>query len=440
MSNFNEKVLEEVAHIDDEQLNSSTDSGYSFYYIDISSVSTNQIQFPADKIQFRNAPSRARKVLKDGDILMSTVRPNLKAFAKFKKPSTANYIASTGFAILSEKKGYCLDYVYHSLFSENLEKQINSFVVGSNYPALNSGDIRNLKLLVPGYKKQVYIANVLNAVNSVITKTEQAISKYKCIKLGMLHDLFTRGIGADGKLRPTVQQAPELYKPSAFGMIPKEWDEGKLIDFADDNIHYSFTGGPFGSDLQTKHYVPFGVRIIQLQNIGDGVFNDDYKIYTTAEKADQLSSCNIFPGEIIIAKMADPVARACIIPATAKRFLMASDGIRLCVNKKRHNTRFVMETINLETFRKIAIAKSTGSTRARIGLTELRGIAVKYPKLDEQNLIAKVLHSIDAKIEYEVKALEKHVILKQGLMADLLTGKKEVTINEELVREKEMMV
>jgi type I restriction enzyme S subunit len=115
--------------------------------------------------------------------------------------------------------------------------------------------------------------------------------------------------------------------------IPSTWKMGTLEDVVTEK-QYSITGGPFGSDLQTKDYTIEGVQIIQLQNIGDGFFINDSKVYTSEEKANNLRSCNIYPNDIILAKMADPVARACIIPSFAKRFLMASDGIRVEVDKK----------------------------------------------------------------------------------------------------------
>src|SRR5690606_28217526 len=113
------------------------------------------------------------------------------------------------------------------------------------------------------------------------------------------------------------------------------------IDTADKNIKWSFTGGPFGSNLKSSDYTSKGIRIIQLQNIGDGIFNDEYKIFTSLDKADELLSCNIYSGDIILSKMGDPVGRACIIPGDNERYLMASDGIRLAVNEKEFSKYFI---------------------------------------------------------------------------------------------------
>src|SRR5690606_15513882 len=106
------------------------------------------------------------------------------------------------------------------------------------------------------------------------------------------------------------------------------------------------TGGPFGSNLKASDYTENGVRIIQLQNIGDGVFNDEYRVYTSTKKADELASCNIFPGDILLSKMGDPVARATLVPPIEERYLMASDGIRLKVDEKKFDRNFILEAIN----------------------------------------------------------------------------------------------
>ena len=219
------------------------------------------------------------------------------------------------------------------------------------------------------------------------------------------------------------KEVREGYKMTELGEIPTEWEIKRLDDIRDKNDKYSFVGGPFGSDLKSEHYTDKGIRVIQLQNICEGYFNNDYKIYTSIEKADQLIKCNIYPDELIIAKMAEPVARACKIPNNEKRYLMCSDGIRLVVDKQFNNTDYIMYSINSEYFRKNAILNSTGSTRMRIGLNELKSLPIILPKLEEQKKISQILSSLDNEInEYENKK-QKLEELKKGLMQQLLTGK-----------------
>ena len=216
----------------------------------------------------------------------------------------------------------------------------------------------------------------------------------------------------------------ENHYLTEFGFLPNTWKIGQFSDFADKGIRWSITGGPFGSDLKMEDYTNEGVQIIQLQNIGDGTFNDNYKIFTSKEKADKLISCNIFPEDLILSKMGDPVARVCYVPNTADRFVMASDGIRLVVDEKKFNKKFVHDYINSNNFRKRAITVSTGSTRQRIGLPELKKIKVIIPPLTEQKAIADCLSTWDEAIEKQTKLIAAKEQRKKALMQQLLSGKK----------------
>ena len=211
---------------------------------------------------------------------------------------------------------------------------------------------------------------------------------------------------------------PELRFPEFVN--DKEWVLKQLIDTADKKVKWSFTGGPFGSNLKASDYVSKGIRIIQLQNIGDGEFIDDYKIYTSIAKADELSSCNIYRGEIILSKMGDPVGRACIIPEYLERSVMASDGIRLVVDEEKYSKYFIYSLINSKPIRRTIEKKATGSTRKRIGLDELKRINLVIPNSPkEQQKIASCLSSLDELIAAHSDKLEALIDHKRGLMQNL---------------------
>lgn len=198
-----------------------------------------------------------------------------------------------------------------------------------------------------------------------------------------------------------------------------EWEAKKLIDTANKNIKWSFIGGPFGSNLKSSDYVDNGVRVIQLQNIGDAGFIDSYKIFTSPQKADELLSNNIYPGDIILSKMGDPVGRACLIPDFHNRYIMCSDGIRLVVDEKLHNKYFIYLLINSIQFRSLVEKTATGSTRKRIGLDDLKNLPMLLPKIGEQQKIADCLSSLDALIAAQTEKLDALKTHKKGLMQQL---------------------
>ena len=301
------------------------------------------------------------------------------------------------------------DYLYYFISSESSQSYFNSNAAGAAVKNLNAEIIKLLPIHFPNNKKeQEKIASCLSSLDEVITAQTQELDLFKDHKKGLMQNLFLQEGEKVPKLRFT-----EFEKDG-------DWVKKSLIDTADKKVKWSFTGGPFGSNLKASDYTSEGIRIIQLQNIGDGEFNDEYKIYTSEEKADELLSCNIYAGEIILSKMGDPVGRACIIPNNLKRCVMASDGLRLVVNETKYSKYFVYSLINSKPIREAIENKATGSTRKRIGLDELRNIELIMPKsLSEQIKIANCISSLDKSIvaqELKIEQLKQH---KKGLMQGL---------------------
>jgi type I restriction enzyme S subunit len=183
----------------------------------------------------------------------------------------------------------------------------------------------------------------------------------------------------------------------------------------------AFVDGPFGSNLKSDEYVESGVRLIQLQNIGDGYWKDDNKKYITDLKFRSLARHGAMPGDIAISKMADPVARACIVPPGHEQFVVVADCIRLRVDQARFDPRYVVRAINSHGTRTEAERKSIGSTRIRINLGTLKTVGCLVPPLRQQQAIAEILDTLDTTIRQTEAIIEKLKQLKQGLLHDLLT-------------------
>jgi type I restriction enzyme S subunit len=111
---------------------------------------------------------------------------------------------------------------------------------------LNTSLVGRHRIFTPKREEQLRIAEILSTLDEAIEQTEALIGKYQSIKTGLMHNLFTRGLTPDGRLRPTRADAPHLYKESPLGWIPKEWETRTIGDIAD-----SLVDGPFGSNLKT---------------------------------------------------------------------------------------------------------------------------------------------------------------------------------------------
>ncbi len=346
------------------------------------------------KIQWTTTPT---KFCRKGDVLLcvrgsSTGRINV---------SDDEYCIGRGVAAIRARKEADTQFITFQI--DSAVRKILSLTAGSTFPNIDGKSIRAIPIPLPLLNEQRAIARALGDVDALLVGQENLISKKRDLKQAAMQQLLT------GQKR----------LPGFTG----EWDMVKFSDISDKRIPWSIGGGPFGSNLKTSDYTTEGVRIIQLQNIGDGRFHNDYAIYTSEAKADELLSNNIYPGEIILSKMGDPVARACFIPNVDPRYLMASDGIRLAVDARRFNKRFVHDYINSAYFRKKAIEASTGSTRQRIGLVELKHLPFVAPSLAEQTAISTVLSDMDAELSALEQRRDKTRALKQGMMQELLTGK-----------------
>jgi type I restriction enzyme S subunit len=140
--------VHDIAKVNATSLQENGNSEKSFYYIDLSSVNKGTIDFPTEKMHYRDLPSRARRMPHFGDVIMSTVRPNLLGHAICDFDSS-EYLCSTGFALLSPITHSDTKFIYQSLFGEVLKKQIDKLVTGSSYPAINSSQVSELELIFP---------------------------------------------------------------------------------------------------------------------------------------------------------------------------------------------------------------------------------------------------------------------------------------------------
>ena len=105
----------------------------------------------------------------------------------------------------------------------SLQGKADSLSVGSTVKGIRSSDFLAIKAHIAPKNEQGAIANILDTLDTQIEKTEALIAKLEKVKKGLLHDLLTRGIDENGQLRPSPEQAQELYKESPLGLIPKEW-------------------------------------------------------------------------------------------------------------------------------------------------------------------------------------------------------------------------
>ena len=320
-----------------------------------------------------------------------------------------------------------IDFIYYWL--QPYVKKINDLTAATTVKHLSTKDISKAISKIPCQAVQAKIGAVLKTIDQTIEKTEALIEKYQYIKAGLMHDLFTRGIGADGKLRPPREQAPELYQETLIGWIPKEWNIHQLIDMAAP-FKNSTVIGPFGSDLVMSDYKLDGTPIIFVRDVKEDSFNWVSNVFISTQKTHKLFAHRVNSGDILATKMGLPPCVSCVYPEDMPMGIITADMIRMTVDCNKVNSYWISAAINHDRVKRQVAAITAGVTRPKVTLADFRNLKIALPDLQEQLRINSVLDRQRQLILSEMRLLTKLQKQKSGLMHDLLTGKVPVTVDK----------
>src|SRR5699024_1475391 len=187
----------------------STDPDLNFNYIDISSVNSSGEIIRVEKMSFKDAPSRARRMLNQGDTLISTVRTYLQAITWIERTNN-NLVGSTGYAVLTPRYNIEPKYLSYLMRSSIYIDTIVSMSNGVSYPATNSENIGNLLFIYPPRNEQKSIVNYIDSKidNIVILKKKinNQITKLKEYRQALIYEAVTGKIDVQEMMKETEQE------------------------------------------------------------------------------------------------------------------------------------------------------------------------------------------------------------------------------------------
>ena len=397
-------------------------------YVDV--YKNDYITSAIDFMEATATPSEiARFGIEVGDVMIT------------KDSETPDDIGVSSVAVWSESRLVC---GYHlALFKPDrnqvdpifLAKQLSLPTVAAYYGRLASGSTRyglsnagiaNTPLLLPPLPQQRKIARILTTLDNVITHTEALIAKYQAIKQGLMHDLFTRGVDTTGKLRPPQSEAPELYKQSELGWIPKEWEAVRLIEIAEVKGGKRLPAGqPFAN-------APTAFPYIRVSDMRDWTIDDSAIEYVPDHIEPFIRQYKISCDDLYISIAEVYLGLVGMVPTSLDNAQLTENAAKIVLrNKEAHSKEFLTAFFHSTLFFcQLEQVKGIGSGVPKLALHRIEAFMVPIPKRDEQNRIAESLLQIRAVITKECEAVSKAKDEKTGLMQDLLTGKVPVKADE----------
>lgn len=217
--------IKAIASCNDDVLGESTAEDYEIEYVEISGVNSDRGITETTTIPFGQAPSRARRIVKDGDVLISTVRTYLRAIAPVKEPPE-NLIVSTGFAVIRPRSGSpdFLGYLFHT---EYLISEVIARSVGVSYPAINSSELMRLFVPIPPLPEQRTIAAFLDhetgKIDALVAEQEKLIGLLKEKRQAVISHAVTKGLDPNARMKDSGVEW--------LGEVPEEWavERGRFL-------------------------------------------------------------------------------------------------------------------------------------------------------------------------------------------------------------------
>lgn len=220
--------LKHLASINARVLPESTDQNYKFKYFDISSVGTGCLSGEPETLCFGQAPSRARRILKKGDTILSTVRTYLKA-VYYVSDEVEDWIASTGFAALTPKEAIHPPFLGLVIQSDNFINRVIQESTGVAYPAIAETKLGTLHLAYPESIEEQqaileHITDSSKAIDQAITRAEREIELMREYRTRLISDVVTGQVDVRGI------EVPEVAEEELLALEEDTADADDLID------------------------------------------------------------------------------------------------------------------------------------------------------------------------------------------------------------------
>lgn len=404
ITGWGRKRLKYVASINYEALPESTSPDYELQYIDIGNVDSSGTIHDVVTYAFENAPSRARRCVKHGDVIISTVRTYLHAIAAIENPPE-NLIVSTGFAVVRPNPMLHPKFCKFALREPSFIHEVVSRSVGISYPAINSSELGDICISVPPVERQEQIADFLDRetarIDSLIAAKENYLNLLAEKRRALITTAITRGIDRTVQLKESGI--------SWLGPVPEHWEiERAKWLFTERDIRSEFGDEEM---LTVSHFT--GVTTRSEKNVN----------MFMAESQEGSKICEA--GDLVINTLWAWMGAMGVSPQRG----IVSPAYHVYEPGDRLDPDYLDYLVRMPVFAQEVIRYSKGvwSSRLRLYPEGLYEIWFPVPPVEEQRAIAEYLKTESAKLDALKAATERTITLlrerRTALIAAAVTGK-----------------
>ena len=364
------------------------------YYITIKNIKNNSLVID-DNTDVVNDEAikliHKRSQIKKGDILFASIGRMGDMYIIEEEPMAWD-INESVFAFTLDTSIVRQKYFYYIFRVKSTLDYLESNSSGSTFKSIKMNQLKKMKFEIPALDKQDQIVSVLDKICNVIEMRKQ--------ELGSLDDLIKARF---------VEMFGDLANPEC------SWDKCKFVDACADKDDIKC--GPFGTQLSKDEYTTSGIAVWEIPQINTAFLSEPTH-FLTEEKAEQLNSYTIIPGDIAMSRKGN-VGKCALFPNDYPDGIIHSDVLRIRVDRERLNPAFMVCQLHFSGFvtRQIELV-SSGAIMAGVNVTKLKQIYVHVPPMDLQNQFADFVRQVDKSKVAVQKALDETQTLFDSLMQE----------------------
>ncbi len=409
------KRLKSLAVLNPEALPEDTDPTLEMVYVDIGGVDSLGRIVERELLTFAAAPSRARRLVRDGDVIVSTVRTYLRAIAPISDPEPG-MVVSTGFAVVRPKDGLTTGYAAYALRAPCFVERVVANSKGVSFPAINESEMATYELAEPPEPEQRAIAAFLDweteRIDALVAKKERLIELLQEKRAALITRAVTKGLDPNVPMKDSGVEW--------LGEIPAHWEVRRLKQLVP-QITVGIVVTP------SKYYVDQGVPCLRSLNIAQGHIDMAEPVFISAAANELHRKSQIFEGDLVVVRTGR-AGTAAVIP----REFNGTNCIDLLIIRRSEQlqSRFLYHFVNSCSTSAQVEAHSVGAIQEHYNTGTLANLCVPKVPLQEQETIAAFLDRQTARIDALVAkvrdALDRLKELRTALISAAVTGKIDV--------------